>query len=50
MSQRYYVSQFDGGTYQIVDVIENQEVCVRSNYDGFLDAVKGAEEIAKFIE
>ncbi len=49
MAQRYYVSQFDDDTYQIVDTIENREVCVCSNYDSFLDAAERAEKIAKML-
>ncbi|MFZ5905762.1 MAG: hypothetical protein ACOYZ8_19680 [Chloroflexota bacterium] len=49
MAQRYYISQFDGDTYQIVDAIENREVCVCSNYDGFLDAEERAGNIAKLL-
>ncbi|GEM_PF-1236713 len=49
MTQRYYVSQFDGDTYQVVDTIENREVCVCSNYDSFLDAAERAEKIAKML-
>lgn len=49
MAQRYYVSQFDGDTYQIVDTLENREVCVCSNYDNFWDAAERAEKIAKML-
>ena len=49
MAQRYYVSRFDGDTYQIVDRIENREVCVCSNYDNFSDAAERAEKIAKLL-
>jgi hypothetical protein len=49
MAQRYYVSQFDANTYQIVDSLENREVCVCSNYENFWDAAERAEKIAKVL-
>jgi hypothetical protein len=49
MAQRYYISQFDGDTYQIVDSIENREICVCSNYDDFFDAEERAEMIVKVL-
>jgi hypothetical protein len=32
-TERYYISQFDSDTYQIIDSVENREVCLCSNYD-----------------
>lgn len=49
MAQRYYISQFDGDTYQIVDSIENREICVCSNYDDFFDAEERAKMIVKVL-
>lgn len=49
MAQRYYTSRFDSDTYQIVDSIENREVCVCSNYDNFIDAEERAEKIVKIL-
>lgn len=43
--KRYYVLQFDGDTYQIVDSVENREVCVCSNYDDWEDAEERAKKI-----
>jgi len=47
--QRYYISQFDDDTYQIIDSVENREVCVCSNYDGWVDAKERAETIALLL-
>jgi len=44
--KRYYISQFDSDTYQIVDSIENREVCVCSNCDDWEDAEERAKRIA----
>ena len=49
MVQRYYISRFDGDTYQIVDSIENREICVCSNYDDFFDAKERAKMIVKAL-
>jgi hypothetical protein len=49
VSQRYYISRFDGGTYQIVDSIENREFCVCSNFDDFSDAEERARMIVKVL-
>ncbi len=47
--KRYYISQFDGDTYQIVDSVENREVCVCSNYDDWEDAEERAKNIVKLL-
>lgn len=47
--ERYYVSQFDGDTYQIIDTVENREVCTCSNYDGWEDAKERAKSIATLL-
>jgi hypothetical protein len=47
--KRYYVSQFDGDTYQIVDSVENREVCVCSNYDDWEDAEERAKKIVNLL-
>jgi len=47
--KRYYISQFDGDTYQIVDLVENREVCVCSNYDDWEDAEERAKNIVKLL-
>jgi hypothetical protein len=46
---RYYISQFDGNTYQIVDSIENREICVCSNYDEWDDGLERAKNILKLL-
>jgi hypothetical protein len=47
--ERYYISQFDGDTYQIIDAVENREVCVCSNYDDWEDAEERAKNIVKLL-
>lgn len=47
--KRYYISQFDDDTYQIIDSVENREVCVCSNYDEWEDAEQRAKNIAKLL-
>jgi hypothetical protein len=46
---RYYIAQFDGDTYQIVDSVENREVCVCSNYDDWEDTEERAKKIANLL-
>jgi len=46
---RYYISQFDGDTYQIVDSVENREVCVCSNYDDWEDAKERAQRLVTLL-
>jgi hypothetical protein len=47
--ERYYISQFDGDTYQIIDSIKNREICVCSNYDKWDDAEERAKNIVKLL-
>jgi hypothetical protein len=46
---RYYLSQFDRNTYQIVDSVENREICICSNYDDWEDAEKRANKIVNLL-
>lgn len=46
---RYYLSQFDGDNYQIVDAVENREFCVCSNYDDWEDALERATKIVALL-
>ena len=48
-NNRYFILQFDSSTYQIVDSVENREVCVCLNYDEREDAKEWAEKIAKLL-
>lgn len=48
-TERYYISQFDGGTYQIIDSVKNREVCVCSNYDEWEDAKERARRIVLLL-
>lgn len=47
--ERFYLSQFDSETYQIIDSVENREICVCSNYDEWEDAEERAKNIAKLL-
>jgi hypothetical protein len=47
--ERYYVSQFDGDSYQIIDAVENREVCVCSNYDDREDAEERVKNIVRLL-
>ena len=42
---RYYISQFDSDTYQIIDSVTDREICVCSNYDKWKDAKERARKI-----
>ena len=43
---RYQVSQFDGSTFVVIDVLKNNEICVCSNFDEVNDAEVSAKQIA----
>ena len=47
--QRYAISQFDGSTFQVVDLFEQREICVCSNYDDWADAKERAERIVALL-
>ena len=47
--KRYIVSQFDDGTFVVIDQNEQREVCVCSNYDDWMDAKDRAKNIAKLL-
>jgi hypothetical protein len=47
--QRYAVSQFDGSTFQVIDMQEQREYCVCSNSNGMEDAKERAEKIAALL-
>ena len=42
---RYTIDQFDGSTFQVVDLYENREICVCADYDDREDARERAENI-----
>jgi hypothetical protein len=46
---RYYISQFDRDIYQVVDSVENREVCVCSNHDDWQDAEERAKKIVRVL-
>jgi hypothetical protein len=47
--QRYTVNQFDGSNFVVIDNVEQQEICVCSNYDDYLDAENIAQVIAALL-
>jgi len=49
LAGQYYISQFDGDTYQVIDAIENREICVCSNYDDWEDAEERAKQIVLLL-
>lgn len=49
INERFYISQFDSDTYQIIDSIENREICVCSNYDDWEDAEERAKKIVNLL-
>lgn len=44
--QRYAISQVDKGTFQVIDLVEQREICICSNYDDWEDAEDRAKKIA----
>lgn len=49
VKERYFISEFDSDTYQIIDSIENREICVCSNEYDWEDAKERAEKIASLL-
>jgi hypothetical protein len=47
--KQYYISRFDDDAYQIIDSVENREICVCSNYDDLEDAEERARNIVKLL-
>jgi len=47
--QRYAVSQFDGSTFQVIDQIEQREICVSVNYYHWQDFGQRARKIADLL-
>lgn len=47
--QRYAVEQFDGSTFQVMDLMENREICVCSDYDDWEDAKERVEKIVALL-
>ena len=47
--ERYYISQFDGDTYRIVESVEKREFCICSNYDDWGDAEQRAKKIVLLL-
>jgi hypothetical protein len=46
---RYAVNQFDGDTFQVVDLYEQREVCVCADYDNWEDSEKRAKKLAHVL-
>ena len=47
--QRYTISQIDGSTFQVTDLVEQREICVCSDYDDWEDAKERAERIVALL-
>jgi hypothetical protein len=47
--QRYAISQVDKGIFQVVDLIEQREICTCSDYDDWEDAEERATNIPKLL-
>lgn len=47
--ERYIFSQFDGSTYQVIDQIEQREICICSDYDETEDAESRAKQIVTLL-
>lgn len=47
--RRYAVTQFDADTFVVVDLVEQREVCVCSNYDDSTDAEERARKITDLL-
>jgi hypothetical protein len=47
--QRYFVYQFDRGTFIVADMQEQREICVCSNYDNYVDAEERANRIVLLL-
>jgi hypothetical protein len=46
---RYVVTRFDGRTFQVIDLHEDREVCVCSDYDERSDSRERAQRIAYLL-
>jgi hypothetical protein len=46
---RYAIDQFDGSTFQVVDLYEQREICVCADYDDWEDARERAEKITTLL-
>jgi hypothetical protein len=47
--KRYVVSQFDGSIFQVIDQLEQREICVCANYDDWRDSEQRARKIAALL-
>jgi len=46
---RYAIDQFDGNTFQVIDLFEQREICVCADYADWEDARDRAEKIASLL-
>lgn len=46
---RFTINQSDGSTFQVVDLVEQREICVCSDYDDWEDAKERAEKIVALL-
>jgi hypothetical protein len=47
--QRYMVNQFDSATFQVIDQLEQREICICANYDDAEYSKENAETIASLL-
>jgi len=47
--QRYVVNKFDGSTFVVIDLQEQREICICSNYDDYEDAENRSQRIALLL-
>lgn len=47
--KRFIVYHADGTTFQVVDQVEQREICVCADYDDWEDARERAEKIAALL-
>lgn len=46
---RYFVYPFDRATFVVADSVENREICICANYDGWDDSEQRAEKIVSLL-
>jgi hypothetical protein len=46
---RYYVDQFDGSIFIVVDDVKKREICVCGDYDDWADSEQRAQKIATLL-
>jgi hypothetical protein len=47
--EKYVISQFDENTFVVIDLEQQREICVCSNYESWEDAEERAKGIASLL-